>query len=61
MGEGHTHSLIKEVRKYLSGLEGEEGAGRRKRVCISVDYVSNNLKVFKRIQRGQGKQKATDE
>lgn len=25
MGEGHTHSLIKEVRKYLSGLEGERG------------------------------------
>lgn len=61
MGEGHTHSLIKEVRKYLSGLEGGKGAGRRKRVCISVDYVSNNLKVFKRIQGAQGKQKATDE
>lgn len=25
MGEGHTHSLIKEVRKYLWGLEGERG------------------------------------
>lgn len=62
MGEGHTHSLIKEVRKYLSALnEGEGAAGCRKRVCISVDYVSNNLKVFKRIQGAKGARRRAQE
>lgn len=27
MGEGHTHSLIKEVRKYLSALREREREG----------------------------------